>query len=109
MMSDFRTARVLALLPLAVAGAIAAAPVQASPATTSLHRAMRAKILKDASDRSHVDFQSTYVNRLSSRLRGISGRGIFERGHKPPQRFRYHGIIDVRSGMASDLSYTILR
>jgi len=72
------------------------------------HRAMRDKILHEAHDRFDVRFDTTDVTSLGRRgEREVTGRGIFRRRGKEPQRFTYHITVNPREGVAFRAGYDI--
>lgn len=70
------------------------------------HRVLRDRILHDAHDRYDVQFLSTRVEPLGYTDRGVSGKGVFLRHGKNPQRFTYHVLVK-RDGRVSDVGYNI--
>ncbi len=105
-MKPFRLA--IAALPLVLIGSLMSSPVLASRWTTIVHDNLRAKILREAHDRTQVTFGTTNVHRISRRLIHVTGRGNVARGRKPRQRFTYRGTVDTNNGALTNQGYTII-
>jgi hypothetical protein len=105
------------VLPAIFALSLTGSPVQAQrsipersglDATADLgHQAMRDKILHEAHDRFDVQFLTTDITPLGPRGREVTGRGIFHRRGKEPQRFFYHITVKPREGIAFHAGYDI--
>jgi hypothetical protein len=100
------------VLPAIFALGLTGSPVQAQrsslDATADLgHQAMRDKILHEAHDRFDVQFLTTDITPLGPRGREVTGRGIFHRHGKEPQRFFYHITVKPREGIAFHAGYDI--
>lgn len=100
------------VLPAVFALGLTGSPVQAQrsslDATAALaHQAMADKILHEAHDRFDVRFLTTDITPLGPRGREVTGRGIFRRRGKEPQRFFYHILVKLREGIAYRAGYDI--
>jgi hypothetical protein len=108
MQKSYRSLRILAItLLLALYVCVAGLPVHAQDAVRIAHRAVRNKILREASDRYDVRFRSTHTDRLYRSEREVTGTGSFRRHGKSSQRFTYRTIVNTRTDTVHDIDYDI--
>lgn len=96
-----------ALLLSVFAAGLLGSPAQAADAAWLAHRAIRNKILHEASDRYDVRFLTTHTDRLAGNLREVTGKGRFRRRGKTAQNFTYHTTVNIRNNSDKNTGYDI--
>jgi hypothetical protein len=86
---------------------LAVSPASAASAEWIAHRAIKMKLLKEASDRSDVEFLTTHVDRVRGPIRHVTGTGRFRRHGKSPQKFTYHTDVNIEDNSDKITGYDI--
>ncbi len=84
-----------------------ATPASAASAEWIAHRAIKMKLLKEASDRYDIEFLTTHVDKVEGPIRHVTGAGRFRRHGKSPQRFTYHTDVNIRDNSDKITGYDI--
>ena len=80
---------------------------QAADADRLAHRAISAKLRREAGDRFNIRFLTTHIDRLQNGKRLVTGKGVFSRKGKVGQNFTYHTTVNINDNSDRETGYTI--
>jgi hypothetical protein len=96
-----------ALFAAALMLSLFGSPARAADAAYLAHRAIRGKLLREASDRYGVAFLTTHIDRLQGPWRQVTGKGVFRRHRNTGQNFSYSTNVNIRNNADKNTGYTI--
>jgi len=103
-----RKLRVTALTVLGIfAVGFVGSTAQAADADWLAHRAIRAKLKREAGDRFNIRFLTTHIDRLQNGKRLVTGKGVFSRKGKIGQNFTYHTTVNINDNSDKGTGYDI--
>ena len=97
---------VLSMLSIFAVGMIVST-AQASDADWLAHRAVSAKLRREAGDRFNIRFLTTHIDRLQNGKRHVTGKGVFSRKGKTGQNFTYHTTVNINDNSDRLTGYEI--